>query len=132
MRPHTRILYSLCDRITGEARGARKKTLGLTRRGLSTPPRKRARWGPRLCPDIKGRALDWLDAAPAGSTEPACVRGVPGASEPIAEGEGKRPVGVPVAGRRGGVVIEVELGGRDQAADETEAHAVLHPHKAIV
>jgi hypothetical protein len=59
MRPHTRMLYSLCDRITGEARGARqkdarraeraKKTLGLTRRGLSTPPRKRARWGPRLC-----------------------------------------------------------------------------------
>src|SRR2546425_9862065 len=25
MRPHTRILYSLCDRITGEARGARQK-----------------------------------------------------------------------------------------------------------
>src|SRR6059036_2945654 len=63
MRPHTRILYSLCDRITGEARGARQKTLGLTRRGLSTPPRKRARWGPRLCRDIKGRALDWLDPA---------------------------------------------------------------------
>src|SRR2546425_3658505 len=77
MRPHTRILYSLCDRITGEARGARQKTLGLTRRGLSTPPRKRARWGPRLCragapnarlwrvgvEDIKGRALDWLDPA---------------------------------------------------------------------
>src|SRR3989441_8643546 len=25
MRPHTRILYSLCDRITGEAREARQK-----------------------------------------------------------------------------------------------------------
>src|SRR5437899_7650496 len=58
MRPHTRILYSLCDRITGEARGARQEDTGLTRRGLSTPPRKRARWGPRLCRDIKGRA--WL------------------------------------------------------------------------
>src|SRR3989441_7198370 len=28
MRPHTRILYSLCDRITGEARGARQKDTG--------------------------------------------------------------------------------------------------------
>src|SRR5207244_8490482 len=28
MQPHTRILYSLCDRITGEARGARQEDTG--------------------------------------------------------------------------------------------------------
>src|SRR5438128_1734666 len=63
MRLQTRISYSLCDRITASARGARQEDTGLTRRGLSTPPRKRARWGPRLCRDINVRALAWLDPA---------------------------------------------------------------------
>src|SRR3989442_2397962 len=45
MRPQTWILYSLSDRITGQARGARQKDTVRTSQGL--------------CRDIKGSALDW-------------------------------------------------------------------------
>jgi hypothetical protein len=64
MRPHTRILYSLCDRITGEARGARQKNTGSNQAKGSPPHRASVRGGDPGSAGISraepGRALDWL------------------------------------------------------------------------
>ena len=78
MRPHTRILYSSCDRITGEARGARQKDTGSNQAralhptaqacAVGTPalpgrgPQRAslARWGGRYQGQNRGRALVWL------------------------------------------------------------------------
>src|SRR5881397_3400065 len=70
MRPHTRILYSLCDRITGEARGARQKDTGSNQARALHPTAQACAVGTPALPgrgpqraslarwveDIKGRA----------------------------------------------------------------------------
>ena len=74
MWPHTRILYSLCDRITGEARGARQKDTGSNSnqaRGLCRTGVPNARLWRVGVEDIKGRALDWLDPAGVAASKDA-------------------------------------------------------------
>src|SRR5881409_195919 len=70
MRPHTRILYSLCDRMTGEARGARQKDTGSNQARALHPTAQACTVGTPALPgrapnarlwrvgveDIKGRA----------------------------------------------------------------------------
>src|SRR2546425_1240927 len=62
MRPHTRILYSLCDRITGEARGARQKDTGSNQaRALHPTAQACAVRTPALLGYQGQSPLGWLD-----------------------------------------------------------------------
>src|SRR5881397_4054365 len=56
MRPHTRILYSLCDRITGEARGARQKDTGSNQARALHPTAQACAVGTPALPGYQGQS----------------------------------------------------------------------------